>query len=294
MCSALFSRSTGRLFATLSSSLLLSSSSALMPSPRSALVASSFHVAPSSRVVNTVRMLSPSAVSVAARIDAACAASVATVTRSPSVAEVFARSVTEPSPESLEEAVAKRAEALATEAKGQAELAQLYQRLLSDGELRAFGSIQQSPVPGRVVSPEDQLRITGLPTTAFSPSGSGGGGGGFLPGALAAAALVMLFQQQELLLLGGGVALALAVDSVARRVGRDAMPPQPSGEAGPAADSGRFGQWQWQSRPQLVGSLFATPSSLPCSVHSGRAGRRGPRAGSASYQPSIPAHRRAA
>ena len=55
----------------------------------------------------------------------------------------------------------------------QDELKAVYDALRARGALRAFGSIEGTgllPAPSlREVTPEDQLRLTGLPTSAFAP-----------------------------------------------------------------------------------------------------------------------------
>eukprot|EP00962_Isochrysis_galbana_P053444 scaffold24887_cov102-Isochrysis_galbana.AAC.1 len=148
----------------------------------------------------------------AAKIDAACQASINGAVRPPSLKELSAR--TFGTPEELVRLELERTEKFAEEARRQNELAAVYNSLVASGELKAFGSVQQSPVPNRKVSVEDQLRLTGLPTTAFAPRGSGSGP--LAAGAFTALALAVFSAnlQVDFRLVGGAAALALALDNV--------------------------------------------------------------------------------
>lgn len=102
-----------------------------------------------------------------------------------------------------------------TELRLQNELLGVFTALASDGRLRAFGScagVLPAPEP-RSLPPDAQLRLTGLPTTAFAPPASnslgdvavGLGGAGLL----AAAALVL---QVDYRMLAGAIAAILVAD----------------------------------------------------------------------------------
>jgi len=89
----------------------------------------------------------------------------------------------------------------------QERLEAVYAALAERGALRAFGSVAATgllPLEARDVSPEDQLRLTGLATTAFAPP-SGGSTGDILAGTGAALMFTFLADQFQI---DGRVALA--------------------------------------------------------------------------------------
>jgi len=158
-------------------------------------------------------MLSGASAEVASKINAACEASINAAARQPDLKTLAARTFATPDESA---ALEKSSQAsFANEAQRQKELAAVYSELAQTGRLRAFGSVQDSPVAGRTVSVQDQLRITGLPVEAFSPRSSGGGG--LLAGAATALALSVLSAnlQIDFRALGGIAAVALAVDNLA-------------------------------------------------------------------------------
>jgi len=91
-----------------------------------------------------------------------------------------------------------------------------YKALAQLGALRGFGSASRfdalpAPMP-RVVLPEDQMRLTGLPTTAFAPP-RGNGNGALIAGAATTALIVAASEALKVdfrVLGGAGVALLAA------------------------------------------------------------------------------------
>eukprot|EP00967_Tisochrysis_lutea_P014176 scaffold15934_cov30-Tisochrysis_lutea.AAC.1 len=157
-------------------------------------------------------MVSRSSAELAKKIDAACEASISAAAKPPSLKEVATR--TFGTPEELAQLEQERTANFEEEARRQSDLARVYEELVESGDLQAFGSVQQSPVPGRTVSPEDQLRLTGLPTTAFAPRGSGGGP--LFAGALTALGLAVISSNLEIdfRAIGGIAALVLLLDNI--------------------------------------------------------------------------------
>ena len=89
-------------------------------------------------------------------------------------------------PEAL---LARQAESQAEEERQQHLLVRCYDALSRRGLLRAYGSADGALPPApKVVTTYEQLRLTGLPTSAFAPGG-GNGGATLVAGALSALAL---------------------------------------------------------------------------------------------------------
>lgn len=101
----------------------------------------------------------------------------------------------------------------------QNDLLACYEVLTERGALRGFGSVVGAlPALPRALSPDDQLRLTGMPTTAFAPPRNNGNGALFA-GALAAAALLQFSDTlgADFRVVGGIGAAALAADRIALR-----------------------------------------------------------------------------
>ena len=89
-------------------------------------------------------------------------------------------------PEAL---LARQAQSQAEEERQQHLLVRCYDALSRRGLLRAYGSADGALPPApKVVTTYEQLRLTGLPTSAFAPGG-GNGGATLVAGALSALAL---------------------------------------------------------------------------------------------------------
>ena len=100
----------------------------------------------------------------------------------------------------------------------QERLEAVYTALSQRGALRGFGSVAATgllPLEARDVSPEDQLRLTGLPTTAFAPPRGGSTGDVF---AGTGAALLFTFLADRLHLDGRVALAALGVAFAADRL----------------------------------------------------------------------------
>lgn len=102
----------------------------------------------------------------------------------------------------------------------QAKLTAVYDALSRRSELRGYGSVSAMAllplgVARKELSTEDQLVLTGLPTTAFAPP-AGGSGTDRLIGAGGALALVLISSQLglDLRIVLGAVGAALLADSV--------------------------------------------------------------------------------
>lgn len=106
--------------------------------------------------------------------------------------------------------------------KQQNDLLDCYTVLAEKGALRGFGStssVDALPAPNpRVLLPDDQRRLTGLPTSAFAPP-RGNSNGSLLAGALSAAALFSLanFLQVDFRVLGAAFGSLLLADRVLLR-----------------------------------------------------------------------------
>ena len=152
--------------------------------------------------------------SIAAEIDAACEASMRDDGGDSQSPAAFFRQLVA-TEEELRDIESERAAADDDTAARQAALAQTYSSL----KLDAFGSVTESPIPGRTVTVADQLRLTGLPTKAFAPRGTGFGT--LFAGAATALGLVLWTSPgvEELRLVGLGAGALLLLDSASGGVG---------------------------------------------------------------------------
>lgn len=95
----------------------------------------------------------------------------------------------------------------------QATLLDCYSVLTDRGALRGFGSIAGWPAPQQQCTTQEQLALTGLPTSAFAPAGDSGS----LYWGAASAALVAIFSAaigQDYRLVGGVIAAILLADRI--------------------------------------------------------------------------------
>mmetsp|Transcript_29767 Transcript_29767/g.57451 ORF Transcript_29767/g.57451 Transcript_29767/m.57451 type:complete len:513 (-) Transcript_29767:249-1787(-) len=153
---------------------------------------------------------------VVSAIDAACNIQVSNPVARPSILDFAAQAVQTPEEEQSAVREAKRQqEQLAAEVERvQQTLLNTYEALAARGALRGFGSVETSPIAAKIISPADQLALTGLPMSAFAP---GGGNGGLIAGAAAALFLASASANLNIDygLVGGVVGLALVADRLA-------------------------------------------------------------------------------